>query len=73
MLSVLLSLLFRYSLNSCHKSWIYKICSIVVIGHLMLNGVYTSISLYVSYYNYPGGKAMQELHRIMPATAGVFS
>ncbi|XP_056603418.1 dol-P-Man:Man(7)GlcNAc(2)-PP-Dol alpha-1,6-mannosyltransferase [Triplophysa dalaica] len=60
-----------YILNSCHKSRIHKICSVVVIGHLMLNGVYTSISLYVSYYNYPGGKAMQELHRLKPATADV--
>lgn len=65
------SLLFCYSLKNYHKSWMYKIGSIVMVGHLMLNGVYTSISLYVSHHNYPGGKAMQELHRLIPVTAGI--
>lgn len=60
-----------FILNSYHKSRLYKIASVVVIGHLLLNGVYTSISLYVSHHNYPGGKAMQELHRIKPASANV--
>ncbi|KAI2665250.1 Dol-P-Man:Man(7)GlcNAc(2)-PP-Dol alpha-1,6-mannosyltransferase [Labeo rohita] len=60
-----------FLLKNYHKSWMYKIGSIAVVGHLMLNGVYTSISLYVSHHNYPGGKAMQELHKIIPATADV--
>uniref|UniRef100_A0A8C0YDF4 Mannosyltransferase n=1 Tax=Cyprinus carpio carpio TaxID=630221 RepID=A0A8C0YDF4_CYPCA len=60
-----------FILKNYHKSWMYKIGSIAMVGHLMLNGVYTSISLYVSHHNYPGGKAMQELHRIIPATADV--
>ncbi|XP_051746111.1 dol-P-Man:Man(7)GlcNAc(2)-PP-Dol alpha-1,6-mannosyltransferase [Ctenopharyngodon idella] len=60
-----------FILKNYHKSWMYTIGSIIVVGHLMLNGVYTSISLYVSHHNYPGGKAMYELHRLMPATADV--
>ncbi|XP_073695046.1 dol-P-Man:Man(7)GlcNAc(2)-PP-Dol alpha-1,6-mannosyltransferase [Garra rufa] len=60
-----------FLLKNYHKSWMYKIGSIAVVGHLMLNGVYTSISLYVSHHNYPGGKAMQDIHRIIPATADV--
>uniref|UniRef100_A0A9R1SS38 Mannosyltransferase n=2 Tax=Cyprinus carpio TaxID=7962 RepID=A0A9R1SS38_CYPCA len=58
-----------FSLKNYHESQMYKIGSIVVVGHLMLNGAYTSISLYMSHHNYPGGKAMQELHRLIPATA----
>ncbi|KAF4114469.1 hypothetical protein G5714_004692 [Onychostoma macrolepis] len=60
-----------FILKNYHKSWMYKIGSIAMVGHLMLNGVYTSISLYISHHNYPGGKAMQELHRIIPVTADV--
>ncbi|KAL1276029.1 hypothetical protein QQF64_035652 [Cirrhinus molitorella] len=60
-----------FLLKNYHKSWTYKIGSIAVVEHLMLNGVYTSISLYVSHHNYPGGKAMQELHRLIPATEDV--
>ncbi|XP_054609079.1 dol-P-Man:Man(7)GlcNAc(2)-PP-Dol alpha-1,6-mannosyltransferase [Dunckerocampus dactyliophorus] len=61
-----------FILCNYHKSWMYKLGSAVVVGQLLLNVSYTSVSLFVSYHNYPGGRGMQELHRLLPATADVF-
>nr|XP_020457104.1 dol-P-Man:Man(7)GlcNAc(2)-PP-Dol alpha-1,6-mannosyltransferase isoform X1 [Monopterus albus] len=61
-----------FILCNYRKSWIYKLGSAVVIGQLFTNVVYSSICLYVSYHNYPGGHGMQTLHRLLPANADVF-
>lgn len=60
-----------YILQNYQKSWIFKFGAFCVIAHLFGNAAYSATSLYVSHFNYPGGTAMDELHKIVDPSTDV--
>ncbi|XP_055367520.1 dol-P-Man:Man(7)GlcNAc(2)-PP-Dol alpha-1,6-mannosyltransferase [Betta splendens] len=61
-----------FILCNYQKSWIYKLGSAVVVVQLLTNTAYSSICLYISHHNYPGGHGIKELHRMLSPTSDVF-
>ncbi|XP_077987457.1 dol-P-Man:Man(7)GlcNAc(2)-PP-Dol alpha-1,6-mannosyltransferase-like [Glandiceps talaboti] len=56
--------------NNFQKSAFYKLLSAAIVGHFVINIMITSMFLYVSNINYPGGAALWKLQTGLPKNTG---
>lgn len=55
-----------------NQSFFKKILAVLVISHLALNTLFSGLLLYISSLNYPGGQAMDILHKIESRSSPVY-
>ena len=63
---------------ACNRLWQkrkrsrwHNILALAICGHLLVNALTTCGFLYMSYWNYPGGYAMENFHKVVPSNASV--
>lgn len=48
------------------KSWLFKVMTLAVVGHVCANAAFSVTMAFVSSHNYPGGVAMEFFHQHKP-------
>ena len=62
--------LFRW--QNKDKSIFWKLLAVGAVLHILGNIATTSVFMYSSYLNYPGGEALYRLHQLEPLVKGEF-